>query len=85
MVGDNTSGQCGIPWMVSIQIFMAVDVCAVAQVAAGYAHTVLMDTHGRLWTCGWTDCGRLGQGLVAEDHPTKCVSPCSVGVLVDEG
>mmetsp|Transcript_13397 Transcript_13397/g.33557 ORF Transcript_13397/g.33557 Transcript_13397/m.33557 type:complete len:487 (+) Transcript_13397:14-1474(+) len=85
MVGDNTSGQCGIPWMVSIRTFVAVDVCAIAQVAAGHAHTVLMDTRGRLWTCGWTDCGRLGQGLVAEDHPTKCVSPCSVGLLVDEG
>lgn len=47
------------------------DTAHITQAAAGWAHTALLDSHGRLFTTGWGRHGQLGLGItdnVATPH-----------------
>jgi alpha-tubulin suppressor-like RCC1 family protein len=47
----------------------------IVHVSAGYAHTVLRDEHGNVFSCGQNDNGQLGLGKNAASGPSDVAAP----------
>jgi len=78
-LGDGTTqGQRSTPWQVS-------KVSDVVAVAAGWDHTVALDSNGSVWTWGWNKYGQLGNDSTTDLGTPVRVSNLSNVVAVAAG
>jgi alpha-tubulin suppressor-like RCC1 family protein len=81
--GDATYGQCGNGAINGGSIalpFKLTTLPAITAVAAGYTHSVALDTMGKVYTWGYAPNGQLGTNIVSSTGTP--VSPSSFGSLV---
>ncbi len=86
-VGDNRYGQLGDNTMnmkllpVTVKTAAGEPITEVAQVSAGWAHTMILKKNGELWAVGRNDFGQLGNGN--NDSNARELTP--VAVLTTDG
>ena len=68
-----------------IEVTSGVAALQAAQAAAGFSHTVVVDTEGRVWTWGKNDAGQLGIGTTAESASPAQVIGISGVVAIAAG
>lgn len=74
--GSNKSGELGLGEEVhQVETFTVLENSApIVDIAAGAAHTVLLDAGGTVWVCGWGACGSLGVNHLSNVYTLR-VSP----------
>ena len=61
--GWNIYGQIGDGWWIAYRTrFVQVVSGGVKAIAAGYAHSLIMQHNGTVWATGWNKHGQLGDG-----------------------
>ena len=71
--GSNEFGQCGVvskgdedaPVLALTRVPLPDNAGRVVKVSTGYAHTVVQDEHGKVYTFGQNESGQLAQGVTA--------------------
>lgn len=64
---DIASEQCILPREVNLTEVDSLKPEAISKIVGGGGHTLILDTNGRVYSCGWNNKGQLGNGKQEEN------------------